>query len=140
MKSFLRIFKYVWLQWPRIIVVVLSAIVVSTLLSLSFVTVLPLLKVMTGEEGLHNWVDRKISSHRYGIEIYLPEKVDFSKSDIAHYLHITNVREKSLAQDCGLQKLDQIVGAGDFAIDEEHEKIAAEKLLETLAKAQLKVR
>ena len=138
MKPFLRIFKYVWPQWPRIIVVFLSALVVSTLLSLSFVAILPLLKIMTGEEGLHNWVDRKVSSHRYGMEIYLPEKRDFSKSDIAYYLHITNVREESLAQDCGLQKLDQIVGAGDFIVDEEHEKIAAEKLLETLAKAPAK--
>jgi hypothetical protein len=102
------------------------------------VTILPLLKVMTGEEGLHNWVDRKVSSYRYGMEIYLPEKVDFSKSDIAYYLHITNVREESLAQDCGLQKLNQIIGAGDFIVDEEHEKIAAEKLLETLAKAPAK--
>ena len=80
MGPFKRIFKYVWPQWPRIIIVVLSALIVSTLLSLSFATVLPLLKVMTGEEGLHNWVDRKVSSHRYGIEIYLPEKTDFCKS------------------------------------------------------------
>jgi len=135
MKSFLRIFKYVWPQWPHVIVVVLSAIVVSTLLSLSFVTILPLLKIMTGEEGLRNWVDRKVCSHRYGMEIYLPEKTDFSKSDIAYYLQITNVKDKGLAQDCGLQKLDQIIGAGDFIVDEEHGKISAGQLLDTLAKA-----
>ena len=143
MGSFKRIFKYVWPQWPRIIIVVLSAVIVSTLLSLSFATVLPLLKVMTGEEGLHNWVDRKVSSHRYGIEIYLPEKADFFKSDIAYYLQIANVKDKSLAQDCGLKKLDQIIGAGDFLVDQEHENISAEKLLETLSEApgenQLKV-
>ncbi|MCK4752575.1 MAG: ABC transporter ATP-binding protein [Planctomycetes bacterium] len=135
MKAFLRIFKYIWPQWPRIIVVILSAVVVSTLLSLSFVTVLPLLKVMTGEEGLHNWIDRKVIGHRYGMQIYLPEKGDFSKSDIAYYLYITNVKDQSLAHDCGLQKLDQIIGAGDFVVGQEHKKIAAEKLLETLAKA-----
>ncbi len=140
MTSFRRIFKYVWPQWPRIIVVVVSALVVSTLLSLSFATALPLLKVMTGEEGLHNWVDRKITRHRYGMEIYLPEKSDFFTSDIAHYLQITNVKDKSLAQDCGVRKLDQVIGAGDFMVDGAHEKVSAEKLLETLAKAPTKNR
>jgi len=135
MGSFRRIFKYVWPQWPRIIIVVFSAVTVSTLLSLSFATVLPLLKVMTGEEGLHNWVDRKVSSHRYGIEIYLPGKTDFFKSDIAYYLQITNVKDKSLAQECGLKKLDQIIGAGDFLVDQEQGNISAEKLLETLSEA-----
>ena len=135
MASFRRIFKYIWPQWPRIIVVVVCALVVSILLSLSFATALPLLKVMTGEEGLHNWIDRKIASHRYGIDIYLPEKSDFFKSDIANYLQITKVKKKGLGQDCGLRKLDQVIGVGDYIVDEEHEKISAEKLLETLAKA-----
>jgi hypothetical protein len=64
MKAFRRVFKYVWPQWPRIIVVVVSAIIVASLLSLSFLTVIPLLKVMMGEEGLAGWADRKISAHR----------------------------------------------------------------------------
>jgi len=46
MKAFRRIFKYVWPQWPRIIVVVVSAVVIAALLSLSFMTLIPLLKVM----------------------------------------------------------------------------------------------
>ena len=61
MKAFKQMLRYIWPQWPRIIVVVLSALVIAVLLSLSFVTIIPLLKVMMGEEGLHGWVDRKSS-------------------------------------------------------------------------------
>ncbi len=135
MKSFRRIFAYVWPQWPRVIVAVLSAIVVATLLSLSFMTVIPLLKVMMGEEGLHGWVERKISSQRYGIEFYVPEKVDFVSSDIAHHLLVTDVKDGSSIQEAGLEEFDQIIGVGDFLVEQDGQKIPSPKLLETLANA-----
>jgi len=138
MASFKRIFKYIWPQWPRVVVVIISALIVSMLLALSFATALPILKVMTGEEGLHNWVYRKVTSHRYGLEIYLPDKTDFFKSDIAYYLQVANIKSESLAEDGGLRKIDQIVGVGDLQINQQQEKISAEKLLETFARAPAK--
>lgn len=96
MESFRRIFKYVWPQWPRVIVVVVSALVVSTLLSLSFMTVIPLLKVIMGEEGLHGWVDRKTCDWRYGVDFYVPETSDFiadTGNDIAYCLLVTSVKK-----------------------------------------------
>lgn len=134
MGAFARIFKYVWPQWPRIIIVVISAVVVACLLSLSFVTVIPLLKVMMGEEGLHSWVERKICSQRYGIEFYMPEKVDFISSDIAYHLLVTDVKDGSFIEQAGIKKLDQIIGIGDFLI-EDGQKITSPKLLEILANA-----
>jgi hypothetical protein len=62
MKTFEQILKYIWPQWPRIVVVVLSAVAIAAMLSLSFVTIIPLLKVMIGTEGLHGWVDRQAST------------------------------------------------------------------------------
>jgi len=59
MKSFWRIFDYIWPQWPRLIVIFVSAILISILFSLSFMTIVPLLKLMMNEEGLHGWADRK---------------------------------------------------------------------------------
>jgi len=59
MESFWRIFKYVWPQWPRLVVIAIAVVLIAILFSLSFATVVPLLKVMMGEEGLHGWVDRK---------------------------------------------------------------------------------
>jgi len=135
MKAFRRVFKYVWPQWPRVIVVLVSAIIVASLLSLSFLTVIPLLKVMMGEEGLGGWVDRKISAHRYGLIFYVPEKTDFAESDIAHYLLVTDIKKKSPAQKAGLQKLDRIIGVNDLLVKEDGVKIPSTELLEALATA-----
>jgi ABC-type multidrug transport system fused ATPase/permease subunit len=135
MNSFRRVLKYVWPQWPRIIAVVASAMIVSSLLSASFVAVIPLLKVMTGEEGLHGWVERETSAHRYGISFYVPEKIDFVESDIAYYLLVTHIKRNSRAQGAGLQKLDRIIGVNELLAKENGSKIASGKLLEQLATA-----
>ena len=100
MKSFWRIFEYIWPQWPRLIVIVFSAILIGFLFSLSFMTIVPLLKVMMGEEGLHGWVDRKVCEQRYGRTFYMPERIDFvdpNKTDIAYSLIVTKVEEDGLA-------------------------------------------
>src|SRR4030042_6959495 len=105
MKSFGRIFKYVWPQWPRIITVVVAAVIFAILLSLSFMTVIPLLKVMMGKEGLHNWVDRKTCNYKYGVDFYVPNAIDIidkGSEDIAYSLLITGVEKNSLVESAGL--------------------------------------
>jgi subfamily B ATP-binding cassette protein MsbA len=115
-KEFSRVFKYIWPQWPRIAVVVFSAIIVSTLLSTSFVTVIPLLKVMTGQEGLRGWTDRKVCQLRYGVDFHVPESVDFAGDKSADYINsllVTSVKKNSAGRDAGLVTGDRIVGIGD---------------------------
>ena len=136
MKDFRQIFKYVWPQWPRLIVILFSAIVVSVLLSLSFMTIIPLLKVMMGEEGLHGWANRKISSHRYGMKFYVPEHLDYSDPNnpvVTNFLRIAKVKKNSPAEQAGLKSDDLIVGAGGSLIRNEGEKIPSDKLLAELA-------
>ena len=116
-KAFARVFRYIWPQWPRIIVVVVSALVVSMLLSISFLTVIPLLKVMTGQEGLRDWADRKICQWQYGVSFYVPESVDFtsdSSTDFSHSLLVVSVNKDSIAQRAGLRVGDHIVGIGNY--------------------------
>ncbi len=138
MKSFNRIFKYVWPQWPHIIVIIFSAILISLLFSLSFMTIIPLLKVMMEEEGLHGWVDRKVSCRRYGLEFYVPNRSDFvdpDKADILYYLVVTAVEDDSAAQGAGLRGGDWIVGVGDFLVGQKYSKISSTMLLEELSTA-----
>ena len=137
MKAFWRVFEYIWPQWPRLIVVVISAIVIGILFSLSFMTVVPLLKVMMGEEGLHGWVDREICGWRYGIDFYVPDTIDFTNSennDIAYYLLITNVEPESRAEAAGLKDQDRIVGVSNSP-GQVMEPVSRDKLLEELANA-----
>jgi len=135
MRDFRRVFKYIWPQWPRIIVVLVSAVIVSSLLSLSFMTIIPLLKVMMGQEGIHGWVERKISAHRYGIIFSVPEKIDFAESDSDYYLLVANIKKDSPAQKAGLQRHDVVIGAGNLLVKEKTEKCPPAKLLEELAAA-----
>jgi ABC-type multidrug transport system fused ATPase/permease subunit len=137
-KTFWRIFKYVWPQWPRLIVVVSTAFVVAFLFALSFVTIGPLLKVMMGEEGIHGWIDRKTCDWTYGVDFYVPDLTDFNfddgDKDIAYYLKVTDIEKDGLAKASGLQIDDQIIGAGSVILQNPNkDKVISAKLLEELA-------
>ena len=135
MKAFRRIFKYIWPQWPRIIVVVLSAIIIGVLLSLSFMTIIPLLKVMMGQEGLHGWIDRKGCQWRYGLEFYVPETADFADSsrDIAYCLLVNRVKKESLAYAAGFRQEDRILGVGGLLTSDQTPQIPYPHLLKEMA-------
>jgi len=135
---FLRIFKYVLPQWPRIAVTVFTAVLIGVLFSLSFATIVPLLKVMMGEEGLHGWVDRNVCKWRYGMDFYVPDTTDFTdvgNADIAYHLLITNIKEGGWADKAGLERQDRIVGAGTVLVTGNIEKVSAVRLLKELATA-----
>ncbi|MFH1719749.1 MAG: ABC transporter transmembrane domain-containing protein [Planctomycetota bacterium] len=133
MKAFWRIFGYVWPQWPRIIVVVLSALILASLLSLSFMTIIPLLKVMMGDEGIHGWVERKICSGRYGISFASSDGL--GEVEAADALLVTGLKKDSLAQKAGLAKLDVITGINELSPEQEGQNVSRATLLEALATA-----
>jgi subfamily B ATP-binding cassette protein MsbA len=138
MKAFWRVFEYIWPQWTRLVVIILSAILISILFSLSFMTIVPLLKLMMGEEGIHGWADRKVCHQRYGIKFYTPERIDFvdpNKTGIAYRLVVTSVEPDGLAHAAGLRQQDWIVTAGNSAASEQGEKVASSELLDVLASA-----
>ena len=135
-KVFWRVFEYVWPQWPRLIVVFVTAIMGAILFTLSFMTIGPLLKVMMGEEGLHGWVDRKTCDYKYGLDFYVPDVSDFSaeaEHNIAYYLRVTVVEEGGPAEAAGIKAHDQIIGAGEVLVGGGTERVTAARLLEELA-------
>ena len=143
MKAFWRVFKYIWPQWHRLVVIFVAAILISILFCLSFMTIAPLLKVMMGEEGLHGWVDRKVCEQRYGLEFYVPDRTDFAdpnKPDLAYYVLVTKVEPDGLGQAAGLLPKDWIVGAGGSVLEKSVDKVASSKLLEELATAGSKTK
>jgi len=135
MKDFKRVFQYIWPQWHRLVTIGCSALLIGILFSFSFATVLPLLKVMMGEEGLHGWVNREISESRYGLIIGIPNSFELSdpnNPDIAYYLRVVGVKRDSFAEEAEIRTDDRIVGAASSTI-KENEKIPSTKLLEELA-------
>ncbi len=136
MKDFKRVFKYIWPQWHRLVTIGCSALLIGILFAFSIATVLPLLKVMMGEEGMHGWINRKISEKRYGLNFYVPDSIELSdpnNPDVAYFLRIAGVKKNSSAKEAGLEPEDQIIGAGDSLINENRDKIPSSELLEKLA-------
>lgn len=109
--AFNRIWSYVWPQWPRLVSVVFWSLVIAVMFTVSFMTVLPLLKVMMGDEGLHGWVDRKTVEWRYGLELAVPDIDDYSSGEVSdsHALRIVGIKANSLADQSGFEKYDRIV-------------------------------
>jgi ABC-type multidrug transport system fused ATPase/permease subunit len=131
--AFKRVWSYVWPQWPRIVAVVFWSALMAIMLSASMITLIPVLKVMMGEEGLHGWVDRKVCNWRYGMDFYVPDKADFVNSleAMTQQLLIVHVSNNGWAYENGLQVQDRItsVTAGDTAESVD----TAVKMLEVLA-------
>jgi ABC-type multidrug transport system fused ATPase/permease subunit len=100
-------------------------------------TIIPLLKVMMGQEGLHGWIDRKECQWRYGLEFYIPETADFTDSsrDIAYCLLVNRVEKKGLAHADGFRREDRILGVGNLSPSDQTPQIPYTRLLEEMATA-----
>ena len=134
--AFKRIWSYVWPQWPRLTALLLWTFVIAFMFSVSFATIIPLLKVMMGEEGLHGWVDRKVVNWRYGMDFMVPDMTSVLEADadakITSRLLITKVKEESWADRAGFKVQDRIIGVGT-SMPTDGNDISMVKLLEELA-------
>ncbi|MCP4456346.1 MAG: ABC transporter ATP-binding protein [Planctomycetes bacterium] len=105
----------------------IMAMIVAVLLSLSFVTIIPIMKVMIEPEGLHGWIDRLSCSSRYGIDFYAPDRVGHRT------LHVVRVDKESLAHEGGLRAQDEIIGLPGLDHFPSDREISRDALLQTLA-------
>lgn len=130
LKSFKRIWDYVMPQWPRVIAVLFWCGLMACMLSVSIVTMIPVLKVMMGEEGLHGWVDRQICDKRYGMDFYLPNKSDLeSDAAASRQLLIVDIQDNGWAKQGGLKLYERIVAVAT----EPRESQSGKKMQELLA-------
>jgi len=139
MKAFGRLFTYIRPQWPRVIVVFVSAMAISVLLSVSIITIIPLLTVMIGSEGLHGWVDRKTCEHHYGLQFHIPkapELTEGSEPSLRTHLLVMGVKEKSLAEKAGIRNLDRIADVNGVSQRAPETEISYTRLLQELTAAK----
>jgi ABC-type multidrug transport system fused ATPase/permease subunit len=133
LSAFKRVLRYVWPQWPRLLALFFWAGTISLMFSASFLTIIPLLKVMMEEEGLHSWVDRKVCNWRYGLDFYVPGRNDLvnKSAEATQYLLINRVEDVEWSKASGLQLGDQIFSVH---LGENTEQAASiNQMLETLA-------
>jgi ABC-type multidrug transport system fused ATPase/permease subunit len=135
MKDFARLFGYVWPQWPSVAAVVVSAMVIGLLLSVSFMAIIPLLTVMIGDEGLHGWADRKTCEAAYGLLSEATEPGEGAEPSLQNHLRVIRVREGGLAEKAGIRKDDHIANVGPSVPPVSEVETSYAQMLEELAKA-----
>ncbi len=135
MKDFARLFGYIWPQWPRVVAVVVSAMVIALLLSVSFMAIIPLLTVMIGNEGLHGWADRKTCETAYGLVSEATEPGEGAEPALPNHLRVIRVREGGLAEKAGIRKDDHIANVGPSVTPVSEVETSYAQMLEELAKA-----
>ena len=117
MKYFRRVLLYVIPQYKAVLVSVACAMVAVVLFTMGIAAMLPLMKVMIGEEGPHGWVNREIIEYRFGMAfeaVELPKtlKAIADPCQPGEPLWITNVKKESPAEEKGLRKGDEILAVG----------------------------
>jgi ABC-type multidrug transport system fused ATPase/permease subunit len=119
MNSFKRLLKYIWPQWPSLVTIFVAVIFIGLLFSASFVTVIPLLKVMMGQEGIHGWVNRELADKRYGMDFYVPDRSELADptKNVLYYLTVSDIddEEGEPAYEAGVRLNDKIIYVGDVS-------------------------
>ncbi len=64
MRHFLRILKYSWPYRYRLLASVFCALLVAGLWSLNLSAIYPVLKILSTDKNLHQWVDEEIENHQ----------------------------------------------------------------------------
>ncbi len=113
MTHFGRIAKYFLQQKQAVIISIVCAILVGVLFSVSITAMLPLMKVMIGEEGLHGWIYRNIVLTRTGMGFAMipPEEIpkEGQPTPPVVPLRITDIRSNTPAAQAGLLPFDTIL-------------------------------
>ncbi len=133
-----RLFKHVWPQWHRLIIVFTCSLLIGVFFCLNIATVIPLLKVLMSKEGFHGYVERKICSSRYGIKFQLPELAhtagDNSNISLEDPLLINSLDDKGQGKLAGLKEGDYIIRITMHADEAALESVtASQQLISTLA-------
>ena len=135
---FRRVLHYVKRQYKTVLLSVLCALMVAMLFTLSIGAMLPLMKVMIGEEGLHGWVERSVIKHRSGISFAareLRENLTQDKDSASRALEplaVIKIKKKSPADRSGLKEMDAVLAANPPALSPLPNP-TSEQLMERLA-------
>ncbi|OHB56101.1 MAG: hypothetical protein A2Y12_03420 [Planctomycetes bacterium GWF2_42_9] len=129
-----RIWTYVLPQWPRVLILLISVVIVSFFFAFTFLAAIPLMKVMIAEEGLHGWIDRKSCEWRYGISFDVPENAEIiNNQELMYGLRIKKLEKKGLAEKAGLKANDIIISVIADANAQIEEKQTYSSILEKVA-------
>ncbi|HNO76879.1 MAG TPA: ABC transporter ATP-binding protein [Phycisphaerae bacterium] len=127
---FRRMLRLVWPHRRLVFIGLIASIIYGFLNSAGIVSVLPVLKVMLSDEGLHGWVDRSVAEDRLGMDLDIRTNFDGS-DDPERQLLITKISKHSPFAGGGVQTLDSI---DSYALQppSDEDSVESDALLETV--------
>lgn len=81
MRNFLRALKYSWVYRRRLFISIVCALLAAALWGLNFTAVYPVLKILSGDRTLQQWVDQKIDAVQAEIDT-LGAELDVRKTQL----------------------------------------------------------
>jgi subfamily B ATP-binding cassette protein MsbA len=91
MKNFLRSLRYSWTYRTRLVLSIVCAVVVAVLWSLNLTAIYPVLKVLTNDTTLQQWVDECIEKSQTRIA-ELRQRLDLKRQELDYHQRKVNVQ------------------------------------------------
>ena len=115
MKHFFRSVKYLWPYRVRLAAAMVCVIFIMLFWAGGLGALLPGVKILTSDEGLHDWAWRSMAQDRIGGQLVVrtmrgQHSFDGQKLDAADVLDVVKLQKNSLAKKAGLNEAEWIVG------------------------------
>ena len=140
MKNFRRSLKYLWPYRRRLAISVVCAILIATLWGGGLGAMLPGMKILISDEGLHGWawnsavedmLELRLVQQMTPAKMPTGEDEDGDPDPLAQVINVVAVTKDGRAAEAGVRPTDWIIGLDDSVKD--HRIMRADELVEHLA-------
>lgn len=134
MKDFRRSLRYLWPYRKRLAVSIVCAVIIAMLWGGGFGLMLPGLKILLTDEGLHGWAWQSLVEDRLDIELVrrlVPAKLRIDGEQISMVIDVNGVTDDGVAAQAGIAANEWLVGIDDGRA--EHRVMRADELARELA-------
>ena len=135
MKNFRRSLKYLWPYRRRLALSAMCAICIALLWGGGLGALLPGMKILISDEGLHGWAWNSAVEDMLELRLVqqtVPARLQIEGQTVATVVNVVKVDKDGRADEAGISQADWIVGLDDGAAD--HRVMRGDELVGMLAK------
>ncbi len=134
MKDFRRSLRYLWPYRKRLGVSIVCAVIIAMLWGGGFGLIMPGLKILLADEGLHGWAWQSLVEDRLDVEFVrrlVPASLRIDGEQISMVLDVNRVSDDGVAVQSGIAANEWLVGIDDGLAA--HRVMRADELVRELA-------
>ena len=135
MPNFRRSLKYLWPYRGRLAVACVCVVMIAALWGGGLAMLLPGVKILLSDEGLHGWAWTSITNDKLGATVSFNPVSAYHRIPLSEVLRVTRVKKDSPAGAAGLKKNYWIIGLGDGDDENLDRYLRADELARRVAAA-----